>query len=352
VPALGSNVFAQRPPFPSPDVSPADSLVVYVDMLRGVGDEFVARIAGTWQAAQSVLSNQIKDLRATVEQLATELAKTDIDAAARLLALAATGRGIELWLTGDAAGDPRPDPVVLTRFTEACRTCTQLAEAQNVVVTSRARQLVTDVIRMVRALESQNTITDAARSAFDAGFRRLQQDLDNIRDLLMVAATDATAESDPRISPEDARLKREVALLNLGSAKAKLAAAGGAEPSQLESLPRRKALIDVIEGTEKWLITPFPPGVASLVPFASGDGQAVIRTAERRQKLWDLLKTYSPAATLFREIYLYALLTPIWVGYRGREDRERLIREVLKVFPSTPPAWQSAAFVSELAAFV
>jgi hypothetical protein len=41
----------------------------------------------------------------------------------------------------------------------------------------------------------------------------------------------------------------------------------------------------------------------------------------------------------------------VWLRYGDRDNRERLIRHVLRAFPSTPPAEASADFVSALASF-
>ena len=346
VPALGLEAAAQRPTFPPPDVTAADSLMVYIDMLRGIQAELIERIVTPWQTAQSTLSSRIKELNAVVDQLAAELGKKDHDAAARFLALAAMGRGVEMTLTGGVSG-AQPGRFTITRFTEACRTCTDLDAIQDVAVTPRAYQLIQDVIRLARELEKQDAATNAASAAFGAGFVRVQQDLDGVRDLFLKAAAAASS----RTRPEDMARRRDEALRDLDAAKTRLANLEQAHQLQPGSLPRRDALIEIIQGTRLWLTRP-PSALASIAPAFLEDTQAVIRTAEQREKLWDLLEKYSPAATLLREIYLRAILTPIWIGYTDRPTRERLIREVLRVFPSTPPAEQSAAFVSALATLV
>jgi hypothetical protein len=353
IPAFTLTPLAQEPQFPLPDVSAADSLVVYIDMLRGVQNEVLQRSAGKWQAAYSGLSQRVKTIRTMVEQLAAEIGKKDQVAAAHLLALAATGRSLETALASGQTGDLRSSHGLLVgRFAEACRTCPDVVEAQDTVLSARGRQLIADLVTAVRDLEEQSTTTDAASLAFKEGFARIQTDLDDVRDLFLRAASSIAAALDSRTLPDAAQRRRDDALQDLEGSRSRLAALETAHKLDPGPLFKRDALRDLIKGTIDWLTTPPAPRVASLVPMAVEDSQALVRTADQRARLWDLLNKHSPTATLLREIYLRALVTPIWVGYSDRVTRERLIREVLTVFPSNPPAWASAEFVSALATFV
>jgi hypothetical protein len=330
------------------DISAADSLVVYIDMLRHVQTEVLQESVDGRNEAGASLTSVVREVVRILELLAAELAGTGADPVRQVAMLAETGRIIQASLLhGGGVSERAVHAAMLPGFAGSCRACAEYGVAQgHPAMTPRAWKLFEELRTLTPTLDRENTRAEAANVAFNDRWQDVRERLDQVRNALVRAAIDASVAGDLRkTSPEKSEEHREKAVSQIESGAELLRALPRQEAST--PLPTRQALIELLEGARRWLRGANPASqLASARPgtlpshTADGADQTVLR---------QVLNKYSPVATTLRTAWLYALIMPAWLAYGDQANRERLIRQVLRAFPSDPPANASADFVRELA---
>jgi hypothetical protein len=332
---------------PSQTLFASDALVLYVDMLLEVQTEAIDSKGTAWTAASAEVSGLVDELVQTLEALDREVSASAILPDGQVAMLTASGQVVRLQLQRSNGLSSADDTAAVARFADACVACIDVNEGHsNVQMSRRARQLIDTAVMLARRLAPKNAEAVKANKEFQETFQTVTAQLKVVRDRLSAAAAAAVLVVDASTPIRAALDQRERALTQLEGAVEALRQV--AEPTSPSMYPTRDALLEILDGTRTWILSiqerqNVAPGMLA-VP-------ADPVTPERSQSVRSSLDEFSPAATFLRVLWLQALVTPVWLRYPLADvpNRERLLRIVLKAFPSSPPAAGNAKFVSSLA---
>lgn len=318
-------------------ISPADSLVLYIDLLRDVQTELLQRAAEEWNRAAEALDTLLKQLVLDIQRLAF-LAKQGESSPVHALA----EDGSRLLRN---VGDPVDRIRATATYARAVGSFAEQADRTGLPLTlsADAATLLRKVADGAIELDRLRIEADLPRKRYSAVFATSSKTLDRVRDQMLAASgaiqsaragLSSTVESVVRARIDDAISRVEEAYQTANA-----------------TMQAGAHLIALLKATSVWVSK--EPQAARLplrlpLSLIAGVGG---QQPPARDELWALIDKHCPVATLVRVVIFLGLLMPIWVAYDRVDQRRDLIRTLLRFAPCHRLATSMDAFVADLASF-
>lgn len=310
-------------------VSPADSLSLYIDLLRKVQLEILQERADVWSAATSRVTALIQTITRTIGELERELSTIgDASSAAQLKLLSASGQSTLNAIrqhSQSAADLAAPYIAAVSEF------ATVSESRPTVVMSRRGFDLLQTLIGQLRQVEQLQAEAQRFASEYHRASDEAELVVRKIQEFMTNAATAVAELTEPDPRPTRSGLKEE-AIRQVESAKQALLSL---KTLTKAPLVRTLALAELLEGTKLWIQRLSPTTTqAGLAqgPIVLASYQAQVNDVERK-RLRDLLNQHCPAGTPLKAMWVIALAGPIWILHSAPQQRTPLLRVSMDLLP-------------------
>ena len=319
-------------------VTPADSLWLYLELLRLVQIEVAAPRADQWSKATAAVTQALESLASTVEKLEKVLATAKHPDAAQAQLLADTGKAV-VDLVRDGAHGPfvaaEAYVSAVARFAEA-----SAAGQESIVLTGEAVTLFRSLLAQVKTVQQLQLRAQAASTTYEETVSTIAARMERARDLILdaagqvpVAAGDRAA---PGISPAgESALRDAIAIVRESARESQTAG----------------VLAELLDGARLWMRQQAAPAGLAAFGYQPAGFRSQPAAQDTDTRLIDLLRRYCPLATRVRAFILLALVGPVWTLHADPVQRRRLLRVVLDLFPCQGRNSHQAEFIDALATF-
>lgn len=272
-------------------ISAADSVLLYLDMLRKAQTEVLADSARRWSDARAPVTEGLKQISEIAERLAT------------LVGVRVSASGVTpdygLMPTYVEAGGPSMSDVYA--FLNSIESWTSAAAQQSPQLSPDAARLLESLVREIRRVRGLNVQSNAAGVRHNEAFEQTEVVVATVRDMLIEAsgiiARSQTPSARPSVEGAD-RIRR--------AAK---------ELQQLFEIGRRgptgEALTQILEGAALWAAGKVPTSLKQDITLASWNPLADKNSAAQPARLVKLLDDHCPVGTPWRVAGLLLLVIPI-----------------------------------------